>query len=211
VSTAIAAALEDGVGIIVLANTDSEDTPIIDIILAAAAKAFGFADPSPSLPANQFTVSRRSKLPRHAGVTARANDDAVAPSDVDLTGIYYNPGYGTAVLCSAQSSSPSCRSVLATFRAIDPSLAPNSTSTDLFASWNMLSSTHIRFTYTNASQYLINIGSIYPEGYGKNTTAFSTLGPAATAEFVVENGGVVGFGWDDISDNVKREGPHHKK
>jgi hypothetical protein len=54
----------------------------------------------------------------------------------------------------------------------------------------MLLSTHIRFTYTNASQYLINIRSIYLEvsgraaqGYGKNTTAFSTLGPAATAEF----------------------------
>ena len=209
-STAIAAALEDGVGIIVLANTDSEHTPIIDIIRAAAAKAFGFADPSPSLPANQFTVSRRSKLPRHAGVTARAKDDAVAPSDVDLTGIYYNAGYGTAVLCSAQSSSPSCRSVLATFRAIDPSLTLNSTSTDLFASWNTLLSTHIRFTYTNVSQYLINIGSIYPEGYGKNTTAFSTLAPAATAEFVVENGRVVGFGWDDISDNVKREEPVEK-
>ena len=37
--------------------------------------------------------------------------------------------------------------------------------------------------------------------------AFSTLGPAATAEFVVGNERVVGFGWDDISDDVKREGP----
>ena len=66
---------------------------------------------------------------------------------------------------------------------------------------------HICFTYANAGQYLINIGWIYPEGYGKNSTAFSTLGPAATAEFVVENERVVGFRWDDISDCVKREGP----
>lgn len=68
-------------------------------------------------------------------------------------------------------------------------------------------STHIRFTYTNASKYLINAGSIYPEGYGKNSTAFSTLVPVATAEFVVENGTVVGFGWNEISDGVKRAGP----
>lgn len=208
VSTAIAAAVEDGIGIVVLANTDSGDTPIIDIILAAAAKAFGFADPSSSLANNQSTVSRRSKLPRHAGasVTARADDGAGA-SDVDLTGTYYNAGYGTAELCSVQSSSPSCGSVLDAFRAFDPSLASNSTSTDLFASWDSLFSTHVRFTYTNASQYLINAGSIYPEGYGKNTTAFATLVPAATGEFVVENGTVVGFGWNDINDDVTKRGP----
>ena len=70
-----------------------------------------------------------------------------------------------------------------------------------------LLNTHIRFTYTNAGQYLINIGWIYPEGYGKNSTAFSTLGSAATAEFVVGNERVVGFGWNDISDDVRREGP----
>jgi hypothetical protein len=107
VSTAIAAALEDGIGIIVLANAESEDTPILDTILAAAAKVFSFADSSSSLPANQSTVSRRSKLPCQAGATARANDDAAPPSGVDLTGIDYNAGYGTAVLCSVQSSSPS--------------------------------------------------------------------------------------------------------
>ena len=87
-STAIATALEHGIGIIVLANADSEDTPILDIILGAAAKAFGFADSSFSLPANQSTVSRRSKLLRHPGATARANDDdAAPPSGVHLTGI----------------------------------------------------------------------------------------------------------------------------
>ena len=63
VSTAIGAAVEDGIGIIVLANTDSWATLILDIILVAAAKAFGFADTSSSLPDNQSTVSRRSKLP----------------------------------------------------------------------------------------------------------------------------------------------------
>jgi len=55
---------------------------------------------------------------------------------------------------------------------------------------------------------LISAGSIYPQGYGKNTTAFSTLGPIATAEFVVENEKVVGFGWDNIGDDgdVKQSG-----
>ena len=195
-STAIFAALEDGIGIIVLVNTDSKGEPIIDIVLKAAEKAFGFGNSSSSAP----TVTRRSNLlPRHAGVSARVDD---GPPHVDLTGTYYNAGYGTGVLCSVHSSSPSCGSVLDAFRSIDPSLsAPNSNSTDLFASWVTPLSTHVRFIYTNDSQYLVSIGSIYPQGYGKNSTPFSTLTPSATAEFVVENEKVVGFGWDIIGDD----------
>ena len=143
VSTAIAAALKDA---------DSEDTPRLDTIPATAAKVFGFADSSSPLPPNQPTVFRHSKSPRHAGATARANDDdAARPPDVDLTGIYYNAGYGTVMLRSAQSPPRLCGGILATFRVIDPFLAPNSTSTDTFASSNTLFRTHIRFTYTNAS------------------------------------------------------------
>jgi hypothetical protein len=104
------------------------------------------------------------------------------------------------------SSSPSCKSVLDAFRAIDPSLSPNSSSTDLFASWVTQFSSHIRFTYTNCTQYLISAGSIYPHGYGKNTTAFSTLIPIATADFVADKGKVVGFGWNNIIDGVKPSG-----
>ena len=213
-STAIGAALEDGIGIVVLTNAGAKADSISNIILKAAEKAFGSGNSSSSSPAKRSTttVTRRSNLPvpRHAGVTgltARADD---GPPHVDLTGTYYDAGYGTGELCNVHSSSPSCESVLDTFRSVDPSLSPNSNSTDLFASWATIFSTHIRFTYTNDSQYLISVGSIYPQGYGKNSTPFSTLYPAATAEFVVENGRVVGFGWDNIGDDdddiVKRTG-----
>jgi len=196
VSTAIVAAPEDGIGIIVLTNADSKADAIVNIILKAAEKAFG----NSSSPANTTTLTRRSDLlvPRHAGVTARANEGAPG---VDLTGTYHNAGYGTGVLCSVHSSSPPCQGVLDAFRSIDPSLTPNTNSTDLFVSWVTVFSTHVRFTYTNDSQYSISIGSIYPQGYGKNTTAFSTLAPVATAEFVVDNGKVVGFGWNNIGDD----------
>jgi hypothetical protein len=48
---------------------------------------------------------------------------------------------------------------------------------------------------------LISTGTIYPEGYGKNTTPFSTLVPTTTAQFVVENGAVLGFGFDETDDS----------
>jgi hypothetical protein len=193
VSTFIAAAPEDGIGLIVLTNADSKEDAIANTIATQVAeKALGSENSSPA------AVTRRSHqpAPRHVGVTLTARGDD-GPPHVDLTGTYYNAGYGTAELCCVHSTSPSCESVLGAFRSIDPSL---STSTDLFASWVTLFSTHLRVTYTNDSQYLVSIGSIYPQGYGKNSTPFSTLYPVATAEFVVEYEKVVGFGWNNIGD-----------
>ena len=204
-STIVTAAVEDGIGIIALTNADTKADQILNIVHKAAEKASGSRNSSsPSTHPPATTVTRRSDilLPRHAGVTPRTEDH------VDLTGTYCNAGYGTGVLCSVHSSSPTCQSVLDTFRSMDPSLSPKSTSTDLFASWVTLFSTHIRFTHTNNSHYVISAGSVYPQGYGKNTTAFSTLVPVATAEFVVKNGKAVGFGWNNIIDGggVQRSG-----
>jgi len=44
---------------------------------------------------------------------------------------------------------------------------------------------------------LISLGTIYPEGYGKNTTPFSTIAPATTVQFELEDGKTVGFGFND--------------
>ncbi len=197
-STIVAAAPEGGIGIVALTNADTKADSILKIINKIVEKAFDSRNSS-------SPITRRSNLllPRHhAGVTPRKEDD------VDLTGTYYNAGYGTGVLCNVHSTSPSCKCVLDAFRSIDPSLSPKSTSIDLFASWVTLVSTHIRFTYINNGHYSISAGSIYPQGYGKNTTAFSTLAPIATAEFVVKYGKAVGFGWNNIIDDggVKRSG-----
>jgi hypothetical protein len=196
VSSAVVAALEDGIGIVVLANADSKGTPIFDIILKVAEKVFGTVD-SPSTPAKQSTISRRSTLPRHAGVTAR--EESARTSYIDLAGTYYSPGYGALVLCNVHSTSPSCESVLDDFRAVNKSLSPNST--DLFASWRRVWATHIQFTHTSASQYLVSLGSIYPEGYGKNSTPFSTIVPVTIGRFVVEDERVVGFGFNETADS----------
>jgi hypothetical protein len=91
------------------------------------------------------------------------------------------------MLCSVHSSSPLCQNVLDAFRSIDPSLSTKSISHDLFASWITVFSTHIRFTFANDNQYSVSVGTIYPQGYVKNPTPFSTLVPFATAEFVMEN------------------------
>jgi hypothetical protein len=180
----------------VLANAGAKQPYMIDIIGAVAEKAFGLeTGVSPS--ANTSTLRRRTgELPRE--------ESTAAPDILDLAGIYHNAGYGTAELCSVRSSSSSCQSVLSDFRSVDKSLSSNST--DLFASWITTITSHVRLTHANDSEFTLSSGSIYPEGYGKNSTPFSTLTPGALATFVVENGSVLGFGVSGIS-GVERTGP----
>jgi hypothetical protein len=192
VSTVIVAALKDDIGIVVLVNADAKGLSLEKIILGVVEKVFGAGNSSNFPPADD-SVTSRSILPQHSGVTAR--DSTWTPPYLDLAGTYHRTGYGTVVLCSVYSTSPSCQSVLDDFRAVNKSISLNST--DLFASFNTLWSKHAHFTHTNASKYLISLGTIYPEGYGKNSTPFSTLAPATTAQFVVENGKIVGFGFND--------------
>jgi hypothetical protein len=195
VSTIVVAALEDGIGIVVLVNADGKGSSLQKILLGVAEKVFGAGNSpnSPGPPADD-SITSRSILPRDSIVTARA-DSAETPPCLDLTGTYYSTGYGTVVLCSVRSSSPSCQSVLDDFRAVDKSISPNST--DLFASFITVNTKHALLTHTNASQYLISLGTIYPEGYGKNSTPFSTLAPATIAQFEVENGKIAGFGFNE--------------
>jgi hypothetical protein len=165
-------------------------------MLELAQKALGAGNSSNTPPAKR-SVTSRSILPRHAsaGVIARA-DGTGAPSYPDPAGTYVSAGYGTLVLCSMHSSSPGCEDVQNYFRAAnDGSVPPNSP--DLFTFWDAVWYKHGYFAYTNGSSYSILIGTVYPQGYGKNTTSFSTLGTYATAKFVVENGKVVGFGFND--------------
>ena len=206
-SAVIAAALEDGLAVVALANADSKQPSMIDIALLVAEKAFGLgtgiSSSSPS--ANTSTLRRTaSNQRRHAGVTSRADGTAVPHYDVDLAGTYYNSGYGTAVLCGVHSSSSSCQSILDDFRSVDKSLSSNST--DLFASWKTTWSSYLRFTRTFGSQYMVYTGSIYPEGHGRNSTPFSTQFTIGLATFVVENNSAVGFGITGIS-GVNRSGP----
>ena len=202
----IVAAVEDGVGVVVLVNADSKDESALNIVLKAAEIAFGSTNTSSSPPPATSSATPpalpstipRSTLPRHAGVAARAFSPGTPPS-LDLAGTYYSTGYGAIVLCNMQSSGPSCESVLDDFRAFNKSLS--SDSTDLFASYDSPWTSHVQLTYTNASQYLMYLGTVYPEGYGKNSTPFSTLEPTTIVQFVVENEEVVGFGLNDTVDS----------
>ncbi|KAI0271640.1 beta-lactamase/transpeptidase-like protein [Gloeopeniophorella convolvens] len=194
VSALITAALSDGVGIVVLANADEKDQPLTNISFMIARRAFGIAEPPPS-------KSHASRAPGQSQPTGEEFQSRPTPADtssqVDLRGTYHNIGYGTSELCSVNSTSNHCRAVLDNFRSFDEALTQHTP--DLFAAWDTIMTTHARFTPINGGHEIL-IGSIYPKGYGKDTSPFTTLRPVAFAEFVVEGERVIGFGIRGITD-----------
>ncbi|KAH9063775.1 beta-lactamase/transpeptidase-like protein [Lactarius deliciosus] len=182
VSAGITIPVLDDVGIVALANANAKHSALSDM--------------------NQCLLTCRhtprpdsSPQPRVHDVLARKIHQR--PTEIprlDLTGTYEDAGYGTFTLCDASSRSDECRFVLDDFRLVDGSSAdePNI----LFGSWPSVWTSHARFNPTNTTgRYLVDFGSLYPTGYGRNTTPFADWLDRIPADFVVEDGVVRGFGF----------------
>ena len=144
------------------------------------------------------------------------------PLPIDLesfSGTYANPGYGTVIFCTAQSTSHHCLDVLASFAPFIgqtpfpspiPVPAPAPTAPELYAAWPRLWSSHVRVTHRSAADFDFQFTSLFPNGYGANTTAFETSESGESegrAVFVVEGEGekaaVLGFGLEIDAEAVE--------
>ncbi|KAI9456694.1 beta-lactamase/transpeptidase-like protein [Lactarius psammicola] len=203
VSADITIPVFDGVGVVTLTNADAKHPALHDITVAVLRKLAGYTNES--MPANlsAHPWTRFQSAPFGA---RRVREEGLSTTHelprLDLTGTYDDVGYGTFTLCDASSRSDECRLVLDDFRLVDgPSTRePNR----LFGSLPSIFTGHARFNPTNTSgRYLVDYGSLYPTGYGRNTTPFAHWMGRATADFVVEDGIVRGFGLSGIGE---REG-----
>ncbi|KAI9567885.1 beta-lactamase/transpeptidase-like protein [Boletus coccyginus] len=121
-----------------------------------------------------------------------------------FAGTYANPGYGSLTLCSPSSVSSHCAEVQSNFSIVDRVQGNSNPSGDLLAAWSLVLASHLRMRHQGGSIFGIYFTSLYPNGYGKDKTPFEIRGvgtPDGLAEFVIEDGGVVGFG---ISGTVGR-------
>ncbi|KAH9180216.1 beta-lactamase/transpeptidase-like protein [Lactarius sanguifluus] len=195
VSADITIPVFDGVGVVSLANADEKQPALHDINIAVLRKLASRTNES--IP-DDLSAHTSTRFLSATSDSRRAREEG--PSAIhevprlDLTGTYDDDGYGTFTLCDASSLSDECRPVLDDFR-----LADGPSKGDLNGLFGSLPSVftkgHTRFNPTNtAGQYLVDFGSLYPTGYGRNTTPFAHWMGRATADFVVEDGIVKGFG-----------------
>jgi hypothetical protein len=106
-------------------------------------------------------------------------------------GTYIHSAYGTFTLCSPSSTSHYCSSVLDTFKTVYHTLSPY----DLLADWPRFWTRHLYLRYVDANRYNVETTTVFPSGYGRDTTPFQQREPHERfeGEFVTEGGTVKGF------------------
>lgn len=173
-----------------------------------------------SIPVNRFISHRDS------------NSSSSIARSLDFSGTYYNRGYGGNItLCSASSSSSDCLDLLSNFSAVDAVSSSGLNASDpeayeLVANWGKLFAPQIRIVPTGVEstdgignttvEATIIATSLFPQGYGANTTAFEEELGSADVTFVVSTGNgsdasesVLGFalsGTEDEENDRQREG-----
>ncbi|KAF8557186.1 beta-lactamase/transpeptidase-like protein [Imleria badia] len=188
-STLVSFLPSDETGVTLFANGESKAEPlmlILNRILDSAVHLTGSPTRTPtSSPIRNVTTTEPD-----------ARNSALS---LDLfAGIYANPGYGSFTLCSPSSASSYCTNVRSNFSIVDAIQGkPSASSGDLLAEWPRVWSSHVRMRHQEGSIFEMHFTSLYPDGYGKDTTPFKTREVGTTegmAEFVVKDGRVIGFG-----------------
>ncbi|KIJ64016.1 hypothetical protein HYDPIDRAFT_28910 [Hydnomerulius pinastri MD-312] len=115
----------------------------------------------------------------------------------EFAGTHTHPGYRALTLCSPTSPSSCCVKVQADFAAVNKGQNSSQPSPELIAAWPRVWSSHIRMRYLKGSTFKVEFVTLFPNGHGKDSTPFETteiIGRFGNAEFIVEDGKVVGFG-----------------
>jgi hypothetical protein len=120
-------------------------------------------------------------------------------------GTYTNPAYGTIKFCDHSTNSSYCASVLSDFSSLDPTgeLPKNQLFAELDHPWV----DHMRLTHIEGLKFSTDFSFLFPQGYGLDKTPFDyVLDPGlASAEFVVRDGEVIGFGHFEDPALVRKE------
>jgi hypothetical protein len=115
----------------------------------------------------------------------------------DSAGTYTNPGYGAFTLCSASSASSYCAKVRSDFAAVDYVQGNPGSRLELLAEWPRVWSSHVRLRYQQESIFEIDFMFYSRMDMARipRHSKQEILGQSeGTAEFVIEDGEVVGFG-----------------
>ena len=191
----------DNLAVFALLNTDA---PFQEVLPEAIISSVLGLNATGTSSRQSGAVSRHALSTRATSPTGNCTQSSTALEK--FAGRYTSPAYGNLTFCAPTTTSTLesayCNSTLPDFASLGP-LDSNT----LYATTNRIV-THVSMQRTCAGSddlneaFVVTFQSIYPNGYGKNTTAFaeafSTDLPATHVECVVDGGNVTGCGWLDI-------------
>lgn len=201
ISTLVVLSPHDGTGVIALSNGDSVHPALNKATALLLHKVWGLQPDSASqLPFVDLHMHGKDGLahPVHADMHEEL-------PQYDFTGLYLNEGYGAFLVCDRNSASVQCATVLDEFATVDGSTKPQAT--ELYAAWPRLWSSHLRLSYAGGTRFVTQATTLFPQGFGKNTTPFEQTHGTAYADFVVrDDGEVLGFGLSGlVGETTNRE------
>ncbi|KAJ3002538.1 hypothetical protein NUW54_g4980 [Trametes sanguinea] len=167
-STMTAFSKGHNIGVVILINADEKADHAMKILKRAI-------DDVLQLPsASDISEPAEPELIEGLPTEADEGAQAIKPPSLDLedyAGTYFDPGYGAIVLCSPKSTSHHCATVLNDFASLSPL---DDATPHLYAAYRTLWSSHIRLRHHSGDRFNITASEIFPQGYGKNTSAFET-------------------------------------
>jgi CubicO group peptidase (beta-lactamase class C family) len=191
----------DDIGVVVFSNGDTA-LPVINILSYIVNAALNLRS-KPSPPIEPIASEKKPVTRAHENVTG------LELAIEEFSGTYMNAGYGPITFCSPFGNSSYCQGVISDFAAVDAGKSSAPQSVQLFAAWPRIWTSHIRSVHLSGNTFVVQFASLFPEGYGRDRTPFETTFAEVTAEFVVEDGKVVGFGWVGLVEQLtERERTH---
>ena len=204
----------ENLAIVWLLNTDGPWQDFVPLAVIDTILGLNVTLTTPSFPPNS-----------DSGSGSASPDTSCAPSVPikNFAGEYVNPGYGNLTFCApGDNSTAYCAGALSDWASISPNGTVNPNA--LYASTPRIA-THAMMQYVcpdshadldpgqqSTVGFLLTLQSIYPNGFGRDTTPFfegaSQLFPLTHVECLTDGKGkVLGCGWLDIEPGNPRTGP----
>ena len=147
-------------------------------------------------------VSHSLRTSAHASTPQPAK---ITPPSLDwdaYTGRYNSDdGYLPVTLCSSQSNSAHCQTVVSDFATLDNS---TTVATSLYSAYPAVWATHMRMQHFSGDVFNFTFTALFPHGYGRNRSAFEAFETGSAGgwvEFQVDEAGRTIKGFSLVGDS----------
>lgn len=185
--TTVAFIPSQGLGVVSVINSDTGSSLGADLLWSILDHVEDPTSDYPSLP-SRVEPAHPKTPPRPPNAAS-----ALTMPIESLVGTYDDSGYGSFTICSPMvKTSDACDDVISDFTTVYPDASP----TTLYASWPRFWTSHLRLQHVGGTSFKMDVTTLFPAGYGKDTTPFAqsfVRDLAFEAEFAIEGGVVKGL------------------
>ncbi|OSC96792.1 beta-lactamase/transpeptidase-like protein [Trametes coccinea BRFM310] len=185
---------EDNLGVVLLANMDDKADDVMSVLYRVIDEALDLPEDIGRGVGNG--IPQTPLLSTQKGYVTEVPPKPLPMPLEAYAGLYANIAYGNITLCTPANTSSYCSHVLAQFAPVEAASGEHLPEARLYAAWQRVWSTHLRVLHTSANSFDLVLPALFPNGYGRNKSAFEYHDPVNSVgrvEFLVGGRQVRGF------------------